>query len=106
MRKLLTTALLLALAQNAAAISDAFTYQGSLDDNGAPANGQYDLQFTLTALGSPLGVVTLDDVDVVHGVFSVELDFDTAISTGDYVLKIGVRPGDSVDAYTVLTPDT
>ncbi len=32
---------------SAAPVSTAFTYQGQLKDGGAPANGDYDLRFSL-----------------------------------------------------------
>jgi hypothetical protein len=48
--------------------STAFTYQGFLRDNGAPANGTYDLRFALyDALsgGNQIGsIVTVEDVVV------------------------------------------
>src|SRR5213596_1725520 len=61
----------------------AFTYQGRLTDVGAPANGAYDLQFTLynassTAIGSPL---VREDVTVTNGVFTVQLDFLASVFT-------------------------
>ena len=106
MRKILTTALLLALAQNAAALSNQFTYQGSLDDNGAAANGAYDLQVELMSNGSIIDTNTFDDVVVTDGVFDVRLDFDTAIDSGNFELRIAVRPGASAGAYTTLSPNT
>jgi trimeric autotransporter adhesin len=106
MRKALTAALLLAIAQQAAAVSDVFTYQGSLDDAGLPANGSYDLQFTLQGPGPNQAPLTIEDVAVSGGVFTVELNFGAAIASGDYALQIGVRPGASVGAFTVLSPTT
>ena len=57
----------------------AFTYQGRLTDSGSPANGNYDLRFTLydaisggTILGGP---VTNTVVGVSNGLFTVVLDF-------------------------------
>ena len=45
---LLYVALVLLLAASAArAQTTTFTYQGKLTDGGTPANGSYDLQFTL-----------------------------------------------------------
>ncbi len=56
---LLIPLLLLLSATATLAQSTGFTYQGRLQDNGTPANGSYDLQFTLfdsggTQIGSPL----------------------------------------------------
>src|SRR5258708_4569837 len=48
---LITLTVLAALASNhlalAAPLGTGFTYQGRLNDGGAPANGVYDLAFTL-----------------------------------------------------------
>ena len=55
-RKSLTLALLIACSAQAYALSNTFTYQGSLQDGAAPANGSYDLQFALqTQAGVPVG---------------------------------------------------
>lgn len=96
------------VSQPAFALGDSFTYQGSLVDANAPANGIYDLQFTLqTTAGTPIGAGLIkDDVVVAAGVFSVELDFGPVISNADYQLLIGVRPGASVAAFTELSPAT
>ena len=93
----------------AAAIDTRLSYQGSLEDAGQPANGVYDLQFTLQdtaggTIGSPL---LRDDVAVVGGVFTVELDFGATAFTGpDRQLQIGVRPGAATGSYTLLLPAT
>jgi hypothetical protein len=93
----------------AAAIDTRLSYQGSLEDAGQPANGTYDLQFTLQdTTGGTIGAPVLrDDVAVVNGVFTVELDFGATAFTGpDRQLQIGVRPGASSGGYTLLTPAT
>lgn len=103
----LALALLSALAtSNALAIGTAFTYQGTLEDAGNPANGLYDFEFRLAdAVGVP--VLTTGDINVVNGVFTVTLDFGpSAFAGADRALRIAVRPGASVGAYTTLTPDT
>ena len=81
-RNCLTLALLAALSTSAFALSNTFTYQGSLQDGAAPANGSYDLQFALqTQAGVPVGAALLrDDVVVTGGVFTVELDFGASIT--------------------------
>ena len=106
MYKSLTAALLLALAQQAAAVSTIFTYQGSLVDAGQPATGSYDLRFELVGPGPLPAPITVEDVAVSGGVFSVELDFLAAITSSDYSLSISVRPGASIGAFTALTPTT
>src|ERR1043166_9145968 len=87
----------------------AFTYQGRLTDNGAPANGQYDLQFALynfPAIGSPfLGPITKEDVVVTNGLFTTTLDFGQPMPSGYACwMSIGVRPGASTGAFTALMP--
>ena len=97
-----------AWAGNAFAVSSEFTYQGTLEDGGQPANGVYDLVFNLksetgASLFSP---ILFDDVPVVGGVFTVTLDFGPAAFPGaNRSLRIGVRPGDSAGQYTTLAPD-
>ena len=44
--------LLLASALSGHAQTTAFTYQGKLNDSGGPADGNYDLRFTIYNLGS------------------------------------------------------
>ena len=107
-RNCLTLALLGALSTSALALSNTFTYQGSLQDGAAPANGSYDLQFALqTQAGVPVGVALLrDDVVVSGGIFTVELDFGASITGADFQLQIGVRPGASAGAFTSLSPAT
>ena len=56
-----------------------FTYQGNLTDNGMPASGNYDFQFSLfdaASAGVQIGVtLSLGDVPVSRGLFSVKVDF-------------------------------
>jgi hypothetical protein len=95
-------------AANAAAVSTPLTYQGTLEDAGVAANGVYDFSFQLkTAGGFSVGAAVLaNDVTVVGGVFTVDLDFGASAFSGtDRKLGISVRPGASVGAYTALTPD-
>ena len=87
----------------------AFSYQGRLEDNGYPANGAYDFQFMLfdASVGGIQigGTVTLGDVSVSTGFFTVKLDFGVgAFGGGARFLEIAVRPGASGGAYTPLTP--
>jgi endosialidase-like protein len=84
----------------------AFTYQGRLIDAGSAATGNYDLQFKLfdvtDAQQGP--TLTLDDVPVTNGVFTVQLDFGDVFDGGARSLEIGVRAGASTGAFTVLSP--
>ena len=90
-------------------VGTAFSYQGRLVDNGSPANGPYDFQFTLfdASIGGTQvgGIVTLGDVPVSTGLFNLKLDFGSlAFGGGARYLQIEVRPGASGGAYTPLTP--
>lgn len=93
----------------AAALGTAFTYQGRLTDNDAPAGGTYDFEFKLydalsdgTQVGS---TVTQESVAVTEGVFTVQLDFGASAFGGDArYLEVGVRAGGSADPYTPLSP--
>ncbi|MFK7759740.1 MAG: hypothetical protein AB8C13_07335 [Phycisphaerales bacterium] len=61
------------------------SYQGTLEDNQAPAEGMYDMVFTLadsSFLGLALQIITIDDVEVSDGLFEVELNFDDEFFDG------------------------
>jgi hypothetical protein len=84
-----------------------FTYQGSLSENGTPASGRYDLRFTLQDSGSGTVGSSLfqTNVPVSAGLFVATLDFGTTVWNGEARwLEIGVRPGGSAAAFTVLSP--
>lgn len=105
----LLLATLFALASDLSAQSSGFTYQGQLRSNNAPANGNFDLQFSVFA--APSGGTALTtaisnpSVPVSNGVFAVLLDFGSAVFTGaDRYLEIGVRPAGDVSPYTILSP--
>jgi hypothetical protein len=94
----------------AAPMGTAWTYQGRLMDANAPAEGLYDFEFRLytdpVLSGFQVGpVVEVNDLDVIDGYFTVELDFGNKAFNGDARwLEIGVRPWDSEERYTLLTP--
>ena len=92
-----------------APVGTAFSYQGRLEDNGSAANGPYDFEFMLydASIGGVQigGTVTLGDVPVSSGFFTVKLDFGVgAFGGGARFLQIAVRPGASGGVYTPLTP--
>jgi len=100
-----------AKVSEAAPMVTAWTYQGRLMDANGPADGLYDLEFRL--FNSPAdgnqtgGTVEANDVDVIDGYFTAELNFGSSVFDGNSVwLQIDVRPGDSNDpnAYTTLSP--
>jgi hypothetical protein len=66
------------LAFAGAAHAAPFTYQGRLTENGQPANGTYNMTFQLASSASggfALAVDTVNNVNVVEGVFTAEIDF-------------------------------
>lgn len=86
----------------------AFVYQGQLNDGGAPANGRYDLQFTIYNSGSGPGAIagplTNSATAVSNGLFAVTLDFGPGVFTGPARwLDIGVRTNGSAGAFTILS---
>src|SRR6266581_9499023 len=100
------------LATNASAQTTSFTYQGRLTDGGTPANGNYDLQFTVwdalsggTQQPQPSPVtVARSAVAVANGIFTVQLDFPASAFPGaDRFLEIGVKPAGS-GSFTILSP--
>src|ERR1700722_13988364 len=94
---------------SAPAQGTAFTYQGWLNDTGSPANGNYDLQFTLypaaTNLGSIGTPVTFPAIGVTNGLFTVTLDFGPGVFAGQPLwLEIGVRTNGGQTSFFTLSP--
>jgi hypothetical protein len=86
----------------------AFTYQGRLMDADHPAEGQYDFEFMLydaPSYGNQMqSKIDINDLNVIDGYFTVELDFTSSVFDGNSVwLEIGVRPGDSNDPNAFIT---
>jgi len=89
--------------------SSSFTYQGQLHQLGQPANGVFDLKFGLyessdssSALTEP---IQIEDVDVIDGIFFVELDFGASPFTGQSLwLEISVRNGIEETPHSLLSP--
>lgn len=86
----------------------AFTYQGRLNDGGNPANGTYDLHFTIydaAGGGNPVGMpVDAGDVGVSNGLFTVTLDFGAGVFTGaERWLLLSVKTNGTVN-FTPLMP--
>jgi hypothetical protein len=83
-----------------------FTYQGQLNDNGAPANGNYDMQFKLydaLTAGNQIGsTLTQPSVQATNGAFTAQLDFGApAFPGGTRFLEVRVRKAGTTAAYTV-----
>jgi hypothetical protein len=86
----------------------AFSYQGRLTDAGNPANGAFQMQFSLfdsLKSGTQIGA-TLSDVAVTanQGIFGVKLDFGASALDGtNRWLEIAVRRN-AGESYTTLSP--
>lgn len=85
-----------------------FTYQGKLNDGGAPANGSYDLRFRLfdaANAGAQVGAtLTVTNVQATAGIFSASLDFGAAAFSGaDRFLEISISPAGQ-NNFVTLAP--
>jgi hypothetical protein len=84
-----------------------FTYQGRLLSGGLPASGNHDFQFSLfdeLTGGNQFGsAVTLTDVNVTNGVFSVRIDFGNAFPGANRFLEIGVKESGAAN-FATLSP--
>lgn len=87
------------------------TFQGRLDQAGAPASGLLDVRaelFDISLGGSPLSSVDLLNTSVSGGLLNVAPSFPAQVwngSTGsNRWLQISVRPAGSGGGFTVLTP--
>ncbi|NIP22320.1 MAG: hypothetical protein GWN67_00515 [Phycisphaerae bacterium] len=94
---------------HAAPMGMAWTYQGRLIDANYPADGLYDLQFKLfdaNVVGTQQSsTIEVNDLDVIDGYFTVELDFGSDVFNGDARwLEILVRPGESNGTFVTLNP--
>ena len=96
-------------AVQAESVGNTITYQGQLKESGIPVNGTFDFEFKLwnaPSGGETVGwTIVIRGHDVVDGLFTVPLDFGSAVFTGGARwLGVGVRPSGSSDNYTVPTP--
>ncbi len=90
-----------------AEMGTSFTYQGSLNDAGSPADGLYDFVFELydsPSDGNQLGsTIDIDDLDVIDGQFAIALDFGSDAFDGSAVwLETTVAHGDGSDPNTLV----
>jgi hypothetical protein len=91
-----------AVVPKAAAQTSVFTYQGHLNDNGAPANGLYDFQFAVWDSSLPLAMSVKPAIGVTNGLFTAQLDFGSAIFNGDTrFLEIAVRTNGAANFTTL-----
>ncbi len=106
------------LCMNAAASNSGFTYQGRLKEGGNPANGSYDLRFTLYNAETGGNIIGLnnpfyvDDKTVTDGLFNAEINFEasTLMFSGGaaFYIEVAVRSGSVSNSdrtgYTALAP--
>lgn len=95
-------------ASSAGAQGTSFTYAGFLKDQGAPANGNYDLQFAVfdaVTGGTQQGATVVSNAFAIsNGLFTVTLDPGTGVFSGAARwLNIAVRPAGG-DGFTNLVP--
>ena len=96
----------LAKLSDAVPMGTAWTYQGRLMDGDSPADGLYDFEFRLfddpctgTQKGSRIG---FNNLDVIDGHFTVELDFGSDVFDGSAVwLETTVAKADDSDPCTL-----
>jgi hypothetical protein len=92
-----------------AAGAEPITYQGRLENAGAPANGAFDLRFSLYDDATPgfpdtlYETITVSAVAVTDGVFTADLNFGDHFNGLPRWLSIEVRPAGG-GAYTLLSP--
>jgi N-acetylneuraminic acid mutarotase len=107
---LLTLLASLAFSAHAAPLGSTITYQGKLHEAGQPANGTFEFEFVLYDAptgGNVVGpVVTREEVPVVQGVFTLQLDFGPGAFNGDARwMQIYVK-NDVTGTNGVLSPRT
>jgi len=85
----------------------AFTYQGQLIHDGSPANGFFDIAFSVwtNAIGpSQIGPMLTNATAVSNGLFTVTLDFGAGVFDGsDRWLEISVATNGS-GSFSMLSP--
>lgn len=106
MKSITATGVIASLLMFSPAPAEPFTYQGSLTEAGAPADGMYDFSFELYNAptgGGSIAVGSATGVMVENGVFTTEIDIDITPENRQFRwLEISVRPSGS-GAFTALT---
>ncbi len=112
MRNRLLLGVVLLLVSGAASLAQttAFTYQGKLADSGAPVTGNCDFEFRLfdtPNIGLQQGAtLTLMNVAVSTGIFTVQLDFGvcpTCFNGAARFLEVAVKPSGG-GSFATLSP--
>ena len=85
-----------------------FTWQGEPKEGGSLANGDFDFEFKLfdtDSGGTQLsGIAALDDIAVIDGRFTVQVDFGVNVFNGDKRwLEITVRPSADTNPNRFVT---
>ena len=92
---LLLVIILLAATATLNAQSTTFSYQGNLNTNGTPANGNFDFEFALfdsLVAGNQIGTtLTRNGVIVANGTFAVSLDFGSQFTGANRFVEVRVR---------------
>jgi hypothetical protein len=107
----------LATGTQAAPVGTAFTYQGQLKQDGAPAAGVFDFRFRLLSASlTRLQDTCTFQVDVANGLFTADVDFGAAVFDGSgLVVQVFVKAHTPLeiedcvsntlpDPYTALSP--
>lgn len=85
-----------------------FTYQGELQFQGAPAEGEFDLEACVYAVpsgGSPLACsAPIEDLPIVAGRFTTSFDFGAIFDGSERYLELRVRGGAEGGAHQPLSP--
>ena len=92
---------------NASDPGTAFTYQGYLTQSQEPANGSFDLFFSLyddPEAGVQVGTPLSRTIPITDGLFAVELDFGSVFDGTPLWLEVGVRPAGQTEPFTPLLP--
>jgi hypothetical protein len=108
-RQFLSAATLIAILAGAASAQvpadTGWSYQGKVNNNGVPANGSYDMRFSLFAdnLGTlPVGTpIVVLNIAVADGLFTTRLDFGAQFNGFKRWLRIEIRPA-GTGTYTAL----
>lgn len=92
-----------------ASMGTAFTFQGRLNSNDAPAEGIFDMRFTLfdaAQEGNQIGdTLTIEGVAVEAGIFATRLDFGAGAFDGEArFLQVEVRAAEGEEGFTRLSP--
>ena len=104
---LILACMLTAGTASAALLGSGFTYQGRLDDNGAPANGSYDFRFALFTVdsgGTAIDTVEVEGQSVSEGLVNASLDFTNVPYDGQALwIEVSTRAAGGSD-FTTLSP--